>query len=220
MDTDRDRRRLLYAAAAGASLLVGGRAAAKKPPPKPDEDISPTEDLMREHGVLRRILIIYDEAIRRIGAREPLPADALAEAARIVREFIEDYHEKDEEEFLFPRMEKTAHAPLVATLRAQHQAGRRLTDEITRLAAAPPGAPLAAQLTLFNRMYRAHAAREDTVLFPAFREAAGEKELDRLKDVFEAKERALPHGGFEKMVDAVSALETRFAIHDLARFTP
>ncbi|WP_222708901.1 hypothetical protein [Nonomuraea sp. C10] len=36
--------------------------------------VTPPEDLMREHGVLKRILLIYREGIRRINAGEPVPA--------------------------------------------------------------------------------------------------------------------------------------------------
>ena len=57
-------------------------------------------------------------------------------------------------------------------------------------------------------------------MFPAFRELVGEKELKRLQDVFEDKEKALPHGGFEKMVDEVARLEQTFGIADLAKVTP
>jgi len=56
-------------------------------------------------------------------------------------------------------------------------------------------------------MYRPHEAREDTVLFPAFRELIGEKELDELMETFEKKEKALPMGDFEKMVSEVGKLD-------------
>jgi len=75
-------------------------------------------------------------------------------------------------------------------------------------------------MRLFGRMYEPHAAREDTVLFPAFRALVGEKELVKLKDVFEQKEKALPHGGFEQMVTLVAKLEQSLGIGDLARSTP
>src|SRR5438046_1090448 len=35
-----------------------------------EEDVSPAEDLMRVHGVLKRVLLIYGEAIRRLEANE------------------------------------------------------------------------------------------------------------------------------------------------------
>ena len=222
------RRELIIGGAAAAALVLGGRARAdKKDKEHDDDEVSPTEDLMREHGVLRRILLVYGEVLRRFGAGQEVPADALAHSATIIREFIEDYHEKDEEEFIFPRFEK-AHrlTDLVAVLRTQHQAGRKLTADVLKLANAAAlksdanRKQVGDALAKFIRMYQPHAAREDTVLFPAFRELIGEKELARLQDVFEDKEKALPHGGFEKMVDEVAKIEQTLGIADLARFTP
>ncbi|HXU68743.1 MAG TPA: hemerythrin domain-containing protein [Polyangia bacterium] len=218
------RRQLL---AGGAALLVAGAASAADKKDKDEDEVSPTEDLMREHGVLRRVLLIYGEVLRRFDASKDVPPDALAHSALIIRAFIEDYHEKDEEEFIFPRFEK-AHklTDLVATLRAQHQAGRKLTAEVQRLATAAGlksdagRKPIAEALRKFIRMYQPHAAREDTVLFPAFRALVGERELARLQDVFEDREKALPHGGFEKMVDEVARIEQSLGIGDLATFTP
>src|SRR5437764_13652067 len=71
-----------------------------------EEEVSPAEDLMREHGVLKRVLLVYGESIRRIEANEDLPAETVMDSAKIIRNFIEDYHEKLEEDFLFPRFKK------------------------------------------------------------------------------------------------------------------
>src|SRR5258708_7168930 len=109
------------AALAGVGVL---RAAEKE-----KEEVSPAEDLMREHGVLKRVLLIYEEAIRRMTPNQELPVETVADSAKIIRNFIEDYHEKLEENFLFPRFEKAGKlTDLVKTLRDQHQAGRRVTD--------------------------------------------------------------------------------------------
>src|SRR6185369_10830616 len=69
-------------------------------------EIFPAEDLMREHGVLKRCILIYREALRRIDASADLPAKTIADTAQILRSFIEDYHEKLEEDHLFPRFKK------------------------------------------------------------------------------------------------------------------
>src|SRR5262245_23799541 len=71
------------------------------------EEIAPTEDLMREHGVLKHLLLAYREIVRRLDARQDFAPEVLADAAGIIRRFIEDYHEKLEEDFLFPRFEKS-----------------------------------------------------------------------------------------------------------------
>lgn len=73
--------------------------------------------------------------LRRIDAKQDFPPEALADAALIIRSFVEDYHEKLEEDFLFPRFEKAnLLVDLVKVLPTQHQAGRQVTDVTMRFA--------------------------------------------------------------------------------------
>jgi hemerythrin-like domain-containing protein len=229
-----DRRSFLSSAAAGA-LIVGcsgsSRSSAAGAPGKPgdkpgDEDeVTPVEDLMREHGVLRRVMYLYDDAIARLDGRREVPLDALVGGAGIIRRVIEDYHEKLEENFLFPRYEKAGKlADLTAILRRQHERGRAVTDQIVALAKAPHAdadrAGLATALRSFNHMYRAHAAREDTVLFPVLRGLVSKHEYEELGDQFEDKEKEmLGDHGFEHAVDEVARLEQAFGLDDLAKLT-
>jgi hemerythrin-like domain-containing protein len=227
---ERARRRFLKdAVGLGGAVLAaaaGVRASAAERK-EAEEAVSPTEDLMREHGVLRRILIVYGEVIRRADAGQSVPAEPVAHAATIIRAFIEDYHEKDEEEFVFPRFQKAGKMTgLVSVLLQQHQAGRKLTAVVQRLATpaalgqASGRTEMAGAMRQFIRMYEPHAAREDTELFPAFAGLLSEKELHALMDTFEQKEKALPLGDFEKMVVDVQGIEKAFGLDDLAKFTP
>jgi hemerythrin-like domain-containing protein len=202
------------------ALLLPATAWAKKE--EKDEEVTPLEDLMREHGVLNRVLLIYDEAVRRLGAGKELPKESVGAAARLIQRFIEGYHEKNEEEFIFPRLEKAGkQVDLVKTLRTQHAAGRTVTTEILKLSTGGDKARLADRLAAFTRMYRPHEAREDTVLFPAFRPLVGAKEYDELGEKMEAAEhKAVGEGGFEKAVDEVAQLERALGIYDLPQFTP
>ena len=73
----------------------------------------------------------------------------------------------------------------------------------------------------FIRMYNPHEAREDTVLFPAFRKIVSKNEYDSLGEDFEKKEDQLfGEEGFEKMVDKVAGIEKAMGIYDLGQFTP
>ena len=194
---------------------------------KEGEGISPVEDLMREHGALSRLLLIYEEILRRLKANKTSLPDVLSSSAGIIRRFVEDYHEKLEEEHLFPRYEKAGKlVDLVKVLREQHEAGRRLTDQIRkRSMAAAQEDPwerkeLAKSMRLFIRMYRPHKAREDTVLFPAFRALVSPAEYAKLGDEFEDREQALfGQEGFEKIVAEVAKLERTLGIFDLGQFT-
>jgi hemerythrin-like domain-containing protein len=185
-------------------------------------EVTPAEDLMQEHGVLERILLLYDEATRRIEANEALDLAIVAGAAGIVRRFVEDYHEKLEEQFVFPRLQTASReVDLVATLLRQHERGRQLTDGIVRRVRVGPSPELATLLRSFGRMYRPHAAREDTVLFPAFREVVGRDAYRELGEEFEEKEHEIfGEHGFQAVVGEVADLERALGIHDLASFTP
>jgi hypothetical protein len=73
----------------------------------------------------------------------------------------------------------------------------------------------------FRRQFAPHEAREDTVLFPAFRGIVWANEFDSLGEDFEKKENELfGQDGFEKMVDKVAGLEKILGIYDLAQLTP
>lgn len=221
------RRAVVRSAAAGACLLFactktkaedeGGEER------KAEAVVTPAEDLMQEHGLVERVLLVYDEAARRIETSAPLDLDHVLMAANVVRQFIEAYHEKNEEDFVFTRLE--AHGKereLVGVLRAQHQRGREVTAEIVRRATqGTRDAELAALLRGFSRMYRPHASFEDTRAFPAFRELMTDHEYRELGEQFENSEHEkLGPKGFENTVAEVAKLEAALGIGDLATFTP
>jgi hemerythrin-like domain-containing protein len=229
---ERTGRRILLGAGAALGLSAGGaaRAGSRRPEKKekPEEDVGPGEDLMREHGVLRRVLLVYGEAGRRLEAGTDFDIATVQDSAQLIRRFIEDYHERQEEEMVFPRFER-AHklVELVHVLRAQHQAGRKVTERVRQLATAATlkdperRRQLRAELTAFTRMYQPHAAREDTVLFPALHELVSPHEYDALGEDFERREhQTFGEDGFEHAVAEIDAIEKRLGVEDLATFTP
>jgi hemerythrin-like domain-containing protein len=198
--------------------------------PAQNEEVTPPEDLMREHGVLKRILLIYREGIRRIDGNEPVPAPELHAAARIIRAFIEDYHERLEERYVFPPLVKAGKLTgTISVLLQQHQRGRVLTDRILKATGTTPGTTparrtqddLVADMAAFIRMYEPHEAREDTVVFPALRDVVPPKEFARMGEIFEDEEhRRFGTAGFTGIVDQVAGIEKPLGIYDLAQFTP
>lgn len=228
---------LLVASAAvtgisGMAISCNGQNSLKKEEGEKEEGdeemVSPNEDLMREHGLLNRMLLIYDTAIMRIGNKEEFNTDYIHRSATIVHDFVEDYHEKLEENYLFPHLEKAKRlTDLTATLRRQHRGGRKLTERLlalTKNGCALKGddsQQLVAALTAFNTMYRPHEAREDTILFPAFKEVVSKHEYDSLGEDFEKREHEkFGEDGFVTMVDRVASIEKQIGIYDLDRFTP
>lgn len=192
-----------------------------------EEEVTPPEDLMREHGVLDRVLLLYEAGIRKYSGNEDFDPGLITRSAEIVRDFINNYHEKSEEEHVFPRFKKAGQmVDLVDTLLAQHQAGRNVTETIIRLApsgrsSADDRRQLVAAMQSFIRMYRPHAAREDTDLFPKLKDLVTSNEYDSMAEEFERKEHQLfGEDGFERMAGRVAELEQSMGIRDLAQFTP
>jgi hemerythrin-like domain-containing protein len=208
---------------AGAGILSG----CKEKESDEGQEVSPPEDLMQEHGLLNRVLLIYDTCKGHLINKESFNRNILTDAAGVIRTFVEDYHEKQEENYLFPRFQKANQlTDLVQILLTQHKAGRAITDQLIQLNKSASLADAETQkliklLTDFNTMYRPHEAREDTVLFPAFRKIVSRHEYDSLGEDFEKNEQKLfGKDGFESMVEKVSGLERSLSIYELAQFTP
>ncbi len=242
-DLERTRRDLAKVVGATGLVALGGlwtpvlaaehknkKQKAKTTGETPDEGeqgVTPPEDLMREHGVLDRALLIYEAAMQKFDANEDFDPAAITQSAQIVRDFIENYHEKNEERQVFPRFQKANQmVELVNVLLAQHQAGRRVTATILQLApnsrtAGDDRRQLVTAMRAFIAMYRPHAAREDTELFPKLRKVVSPNEFDAMAEDFERDEQRLfGQDGFEKMVDRIAQIERTIGINNLAQFTP
>ncbi len=195
-------------------------------PIKEESEIPLTEDLMREHGILNRVLLMYEEIIKRIDNNIDFLIDDLRDVITIIKSFIEDYHEKIEEDYVFPLFEKNKKKMrLIKTLKNQHDKGREITAQLQKLLATNELNKINKKLIKnllqkFIRMYRPHEAREDTVLFPQVRSLISEKEFKKLGEKSEDLEHELfGENGFEIMVKKIENIEKKLDIFDLEQFT-
>ena len=238
---NKTRRELLagISIAGAGALLVGCRRSNQGASTNPNEptagelgpsDVTANEDLMREHGVLRRALLVYREAATRL-RQDPnsVPPDVLEKTAQLFRVFGEDYHEKKlEEAFILPLIKKFRNPAeaYVDVLLVQHARGREITDYVMsvtkgdRISSGTAGA-LVSALDSFARMYDYHSAIEDTIVFPAWKASLGEAELDELGAKFEEieAEHFGDDDGFEAAVSRMQEIEASLGLSDPATFT-
>lgn len=211
----------------GAPLLAG---LDEKQSGEKEPEVTATEDLMREHGVIRRALLVYAETVPKLRQNaSDVNAAALQQTAQLFRTFGEDYHEKMlEEQHIFPLIRKQGpelqHYADVLT--AQHNRGREITDYILAVTkggkvSSAHAEPLAKVFEGFVRMYENHAAREDTIVFPAWKKNFTDKQLDEISDQFEDIEHKMfGKDGFEDAEKKISHIEGELGLSDLAQFTP
>lgn len=226
-------RRNLLADIGGVSsaLFLMNKTLASEMPEKDEhekgKELTAVEDLMREHGVLRRALFVYSETARRLRTNpSEVPPDAINKTAKLFRDFGEDYHEKKlEEEHIFPVIKLSAGpvSDYPHILIAQHTRGREVTDYIldkTKGVKIEDAEPLAIAMESLVRMYRPHAAREDTVVFTAWKQILTAEQLDEMNEKFEDIEHEMfGEGGFEKAVQQITDIEKQLGLADLEQFT-
>jgi hemerythrin-like domain-containing protein len=192
-------------------------------------EVTATEDLMREHGILRRALLVYQESVTKLRQdATAFPAAALEKTAQLFRVFGEDYHEKRlEEDYIIPLIKKVQ-GPVAAygdVLLSQHARGREITDYVLSVSKADRIATnqvdnVAKTLEAFVRMYQHHAAIEDTVIFPAWKAATGSEEYDQMSDKFEDIENEMfGSDGFESALKRMEDIEASLGLTSLDMFT-
>ena len=191
-----------------------------------EDGITATERLMRDSGVLLRILSIYEAGGRRLGGGEDIEPAIFTHAAETMRDFVHGYHEKQKDEQIFPRFRKAGRmVGLIDVMMAQHASGQKLTATILEL--APKSGGKAERQSMIDAMqasivlYRPHVARELTNVLPTLRTLVTPNEFDELSAALDKDEsEKLGKEGFDKMAKKVEALEKRIGINDLSVFTP
>ncbi|HXM34441.1 MAG TPA: hemerythrin domain-containing protein, partial [Pyrinomonadaceae bacterium] len=175
----------------------------------------------------RRCLMVYEESVAKLRtSAASVPPDTLQKTASLFRLFGEEYHEKKlEETHIFPAVQKAGGlaAAYVGVLNAQHQRGREITDYIISATnSGKIGNPqeFARTLETFVRMYQHHAAVEDTIIFPAWKQTMTKDELDKISDDFEKIEtKEFGKDGYQDAVKKIADIEASLGLADLGQFT-
>jgi hemerythrin-like domain-containing protein len=221
-------------AAAGGGFAAGfgaGHADSSAAGPDPVSALrlpTPGEDLMSEHGLLLRILLIYRHLMTGRASGLPVQAAHAHDSALVIHDYIEAFHEELEEAYVFPRLMRAGQLkPTVSTLLLQHARGRQITQLILADSGGSGSMQTAAAdrvataMAAFVRMYEPHEAREDTVIYPAFRALLTPGEIADLGARFaDLQASQFGRDGFAAMVERVAAIEQALGIYELARFTP
>ncbi len=218
-----DRRRFLsYIPATTVALVsvigTSGTSASTQDAPA----VGSIETLMRGHGLLMRAIIIYDVVREKLTKSEETEPSLILKTTAVIHNYLQDYHENMEERFIFKPMEKAQiQFSSIQDLKIQHGTGHELIKRITNLVKTGKlNAELAGYLESFGRMYKYHAAWEDTVVFPAFDALEKRSELAELAATFELEEKSiLGQTGFASFLNDIASVEKQLGIYGLSAWT-
>lgn len=235
---DGEIRRRAFLGTIGASVLAGCSA----PPPfypvpghatawpeealpnsrRPRTPVAAGEQLMREHGMIGRLCLVYEGAAMRFekeGGSLDVPfraesgfvtvAGVTAAAARMIRRLVEEQHEVLEEDLVFSRLKSAGVLErLIGSLTAHHGRARLLTGSIlerVEKGRSTQDVGLAHLLRSYARLSRLHIANEDMMLMPAFREAVDRSEYQEVSAELFQRQNEIAR--WEDVDDELSAME-------------
>jgi hemerythrin-like domain-containing protein len=191
------------------------------------EESSPMEDLMREHGVVERILLIYQRILEKAITGQEIDVTAINQASRMIEEFVSDHHEKEEEEYVFPKFREANYiVDIVDTLEHQHDVSRELNRQVMDLSSK--GADISQEdlvrlldrCGMFINMYLPHISRENTIVFPTFFDIVSREYVQEVREKMEdEEEQVLGETGFRGFVGRVAELEKRVGCYELSQYT-
>jgi CBS domain-containing protein len=176
------------------------------------EEIRPVSwavQLDREHTLIDRVVAAV-EAMAATTSRVPIPF--VAAAVEFFQVFVGQYHERKEEEGLFPVLWERAGgidgAPL-AVLQAEHAEGRGRLRAIDVVLLRDPEVDCGGRLSAYGGFLRNHMAHEAELLTPIVGTLLRPEDDARITETFAAIEaRILRSGGGPAMRGLAEALET------------
>ncbi len=190
--------------------------------------ISPVESLLKEHGLLERLLLIYKASFEQTKTLAPFHTDPLRKAIEIMEQYIENFHEKIEEEVFSIFEKKNVQVALIKQLRMQHLIAQQITklikellDNETIVRNVKKLQEISQLLQMFIVMYGVHEAHENTELFPLLYDIMTQGEINKLaKKIDDLEKKLFGTNGFMKVLQKVIAIEKQLGIYDISQYTP
>jgi hemerythrin-like domain-containing protein len=227
-----EQRRVLLQAVAGAvgstAMLKAAVSAVVPARPELPPVIEPTEELMHQHGVLRRIARLFGLAADRLAAGDSLPRSSVLGAAALFREFGTNHHERKlEEGYVFPDLQRldSRWESVTQVLIDQHRRGEEILDFVMSVVDRQPLSredvdALAQSLRGFKQMHEYHTAVEESALFPTWKSIAGQQHYLQVQQAFSTIARDnYGREGIAGAAKQIASLEQAMGAPELADMT-
>ncbi len=170
------------------------------------------EDLMTEHSTLRRMMAVYKKYLDRDKTDNKIDIRIPKCIAQLIKISVHDFHEKMEEEHVFPMM-KERMSELVKNLNEQHLMVREYTKNILE---SDNSDIVRDYIVKFLDVYTPHGLKEDTELFPAWRDSMSPEKWHEMNEKFHEAEKSY-YGdiGESAVLKIVESIEKRLGVNEL-----
>lgn len=211
----------------GAFFGVFAQVTEPRPSRLRSMDVSPTEALSREHAMLTRLLLAMDNVANMAAEDMSTDVSPINKATQMIKRVVIDHHSKFEEEQIYPRFEgNDLLSSLTEVLEDQHDQAERINQalaDLTKSGKIDDESGIDELLILcgsLKDMLTAHAAWEESVLFPAMYDLCPQDYMSQLKSrMDDAERKLLGDRGPEALYEELGRIEEACGTHDLDAFT-
>ena len=179
--------------------------------------MSAIEILVDEHHLISRMVNALTVLHKRLESDDHTDVNVLTDVVDFFRMFVDRNHHANEEDALFPALERCAVNPegcTLQSLKSEHEQARilttTLTDAIRKYETGDPTAKRKICTTIRNSidLYNNHIWRENILLFPMAEKALQESELNNVTRTYGEIEKRLGTDLRSKYEHVVNALES------------
>jgi hemerythrin-like domain-containing protein len=186
--------------------------------------MKPTEELMKEHAAITRMLDILEGGCRRLDAGIPVPRADLEQMVEFFVVFADTCHHAKEEKHLFPALEGAGvpreRGPIGVMLN-EHELGRKyigeMKDALARWEDEGAHSGFVSAARGYRNLLLLHIQKENNVLFPLADMRLSAPEQERILQAFDALEREeLGPGTHERFHGLLASLAASYlpdAVH-------
>lgn len=176
-----------------------------------------TEVLKQEHRVIKRILLVLEEAAWRVAHGRSIDPGIFPAIIDFMRTFADRCHHVKEEDELFPALGSSGmdtEGGLIGALIQEHEEARSLVKQMAAAVDNLAEEEAAAELDAISRIYvnllSMHIEKEDVTLLPLVDRTLTQKQQMALAVRFEEVEDEEPcKGAYDRYRALVSELEER-----------
>lgn len=182
------------------------------------------QDLMYEHSILVRILLIFEELIKKdIIFLENHNFRYINLLTKIIKIYIENHHEKMEEKYIFPQIR--FNKKIVTNLIIQHRLSNIITNKLILLTLnkhiyLKNINKIIELLKLYITLYRKHENIENTEIFPEFLKNISKEKYKKYGEEMEKHEKKiLKNLKVKHFIKFIEYVEKQLNISNISLFT-
>jgi hemerythrin-like domain-containing protein len=176
------------------------------------KSMRPTDDLMDEHRVIERMLVILTKASNRLEKGQDVDSELYVDAVDFLKNFADKCHHTKEEKLLFEKMMErgvSGEVGPIAVMMREHQDGRAHVKSLDKLSKEKMSKTTREGLIKSSRAYvdllSKHIQKEDNVLYPLANQILDKEDQKELEKGFEEVEEKVMgpgvHERYHKMIE-------------------